>query len=587
MTRVALYARYSSEHQKESSIVDQYRNCETRATREGWTVTARYEDRAISGTEGETGRPGYKALLKDAKAKQFDIVLVDDFSRLSRDTRESEQARRRLVHWGVRLIGVSDGIDTNTKNHEMLSGIKGVMNQAFISDLKDKISRGMIGKALKKYHLGGRIYGYKLVPELDPTRNDPYGNPARVGTKLAIDEEQAVWVRWIFLRYAEGQSTHKIVTELNRQHVPAPGAAYHRRARPTPPSWHTTALHGYVKRGTGLLNNALYMGRAIWNRSRRDKDPDTNHRAYVVKDRTDWIENEMPHLRIIEQDLWERVKARRTAVSHGVEVLRATLHSRARSTGAGPKYLFSGLLVCGSCGGKFVICGVKHYCCSTWRTRGASVCPNALRVTRQLVEEVLLAAIQKDLFTPDGLEVFKDEMARLLAEQRRTRRPDVAKATARLQAVEKELAQFVKAIAQGIFSASTKGELDRLEAEKVTLTQTIKHRDKLYNKVITFLPNMEQRFTAMIDDLVTVTQPEVDKARGILRELVGGTIRLHASSDGAARFLTAELTGDYHGLLKLALGGKLLCNPPDRLNVSGSDRRPQGASSRGSQLVES
>ena len=108
--RVAAYARYSREHQKVSSIEDQFRNCTQYAAREGWTITARYEDKAISGTTAE--RPGYQQMLTDAKAKQFDILLVDDFSRLSRDNRESEYARRRLVHWGVRLIGVSDGIDT-------------------------------------------------------------------------------------------------------------------------------------------------------------------------------------------------------------------------------------------------------------------------------------------------------------------------------------------------------------------------------------------------------------------------------------------------------------------------------------------
>ena len=96
--RVALYARYSSDNQKESSITDQFRNCETRDAREGWTITARYEDKAIGGTTAE--RPGYQQLLKDAKAKHFDVVLVDDFSRLSRDSVESEQARRRFMHWG-------------------------------------------------------------------------------------------------------------------------------------------------------------------------------------------------------------------------------------------------------------------------------------------------------------------------------------------------------------------------------------------------------------------------------------------------------------------------------------------------------
>lgn len=138
---------------KESSITDQFRNCEQRASREGWTITARYEDKAISGTTSE--RKGYQQLLTDAKANQFDIVLVDDFSRLSRNSMEAEQTRRRFVHWGVRLIGISDGIDTADKGHKMLSGFKSIMNEQFITDMKDKIARGDAGTSVERLSLRG------------------------------------------------------------------------------------------------------------------------------------------------------------------------------------------------------------------------------------------------------------------------------------------------------------------------------------------------------------------------------------------------------------------------------------------------
>ena len=69
--------------------------------------------------------PAINRCSQDAKAKQFEVLLVDDFSRLSRDSIETETARRRLVHWGVRLIGVSDGIDTQHEGHELLSGVQG------------------------------------------------------------------------------------------------------------------------------------------------------------------------------------------------------------------------------------------------------------------------------------------------------------------------------------------------------------------------------------------------------------------------------------------------------------------------------
>jgi hypothetical protein len=102
-----------------------------------------------------------------------------------------------------------------------------------------------------------------------------------------------------------------------------------------------------------------------------------------------------------------------------------------------------------TCGGKFTICEATKYGCSTWRTRGGSVCTNSLRVERTLVESKLLASIQRDLFTEECLVIFKQEVLRLLAEQRRTRTPDIAAARARLRAVELEHANIMTAIRAG------------------------------------------------------------------------------------------------------------------------------------------
>jgi hypothetical protein len=93
------------------------------------------------------------------------------------------------------------------------------------------------------------------------------------------------------------------------------------------------------------------------------------------------------------------------------------------------------------------------------------------------------------------------------------------------------------------------------------LFETVTGRAKLLDKVVTFLPEMEKRFKVLIDDLATVTQYQVDKARGILRDLVGGQIPLHATADGAERYLTAEVSGDYSGLARLTCGPKLILNP--------------------------
>src|SRR5687768_16732465 len=106
--RIAAYARYSSDAQREASLEDQLRNCRTYAQRHGWPEPSVYTDAAVSGARLD--RPGYRMLL--AEAGRFDVILVDDLSRLSRDSVESAKAVKRLTFAGVRLIGVSDGVDT-------------------------------------------------------------------------------------------------------------------------------------------------------------------------------------------------------------------------------------------------------------------------------------------------------------------------------------------------------------------------------------------------------------------------------------------------------------------------------------------
>lgn len=142
MARVALYARFSSDNQKDSSVTVQFRNCETRATKEGWTITHRYQDKAISGSIHV--RPDHQQMLKDAEARLFDILLVDDLNRLTRDEAELIHTRRQLVYWGVRFIGLSDGFDTAQKGHKMLSSFKGIMNEVFLDDLRDKTRRARL-----------------------------------------------------------------------------------------------------------------------------------------------------------------------------------------------------------------------------------------------------------------------------------------------------------------------------------------------------------------------------------------------------------------------------------------------------------
>lgn len=235
--------------------------------------------------------------------------------------------------------------------------------------------------------------------------------------------------------------------------------------------------------------------------------------------------------------------------------IRAALRlSATTSTGRGPKYLFSSLLVCAQCQHKFVIVDHRHYGCSGWLYRGLPVCSNTIRISRAVVESVLLESIQRDLFTEEGFTVFKQEVTKLLAERRRSQAPDRERASRRLELVEQEIANIMAAIKQGILTPSTKAELEKAEAERKRLQNAIAVRGNKADNVVRLLPNLKERFEALVANLATVAHQHADKAREVLKSVLGGQIMLHPCADGVERYLTAEVSGNYAGLLRLALG---------------------------------
>jgi len=247
--KAATYSRYSSDQQRETSIADQRRNCQRYAEREGWKIVAQYEDKAISGSKRD--RAGYQQMLADAEAKAFDVLLVDDLSRFSRDDIETKTAIRRLKHWGVRLIGVSDGFDSDSKGAKVQASVRGLMNELYLDDLAEKTHRGLTGKALAGFNTGGRAYGYRHIPIEDKTKTDHLGRPLVTAVKRVPDPKQAKIIKQIFEWYTEGYSARWIADELNRRNVPSPGANWKRetgarmRSGSAPPStrcWKTRSM---------------------------------------------------------------------------------------------------------------------------------------------------------------------------------------------------------------------------------------------------------------------------------------------------------------------------------------------------------
>ncbi|TIW30867.1 MAG: recombinase family protein, partial [Mesorhizobium sp.] len=143
MTRVALYARYSSDSQRDASIEDQLRLCREQAARQGWSVGCTYEDAAISGASTVL-RPGIQHLVRDAQRGRFEVVLAEALDRISRDQADVATLFKHLKFAGVAIVTLAEG-----EISELHVGLKGTMNALFLKDLALKTHRGLRGRVEK------------------------------------------------------------------------------------------------------------------------------------------------------------------------------------------------------------------------------------------------------------------------------------------------------------------------------------------------------------------------------------------------------------------------------------------------------
>ena len=450
MTRVALYARYSSDNQREASIADQFRLCREHATREGWTVANSYSDPAISGASMIL-RPGIQALLQDARRGLFEVVLAEALDRVSRDQADVATLFKHLKFAGVTIVTLAENEIT-----ELHVGLKGTMNALFLKDLADKTRRGLRGRVENGKSGGGLCYGYRVIKQ--HTTN---GELLRGDREIVAHEAKII--RRIFREFAAGISPRSIARTLNDEGVPGPDGTL----------WNDTTLRGHAKRGTGILNNELYIGRLVWNRQRYVKDPSTGKRVSRLNPLEKWITTEAPELRIVEDQLWQGVKARQNEIALKYANVIAAVREHHRTNRLNgthrAKSLLSGLVFCGCCGGPCSLRGQNRFACSTHIMNGS--CPNGRTIYRHLLEERVLAGLREKMMAPEAaaeaMRAYADETNRLNRERQAGSEADRAE----LAKVERSLKEIVSAIEGGGYTRMLTDRLRELEAKQEALRE--------------------------------------------------------------------------------------------------------------------
>jgi site-specific DNA recombinase len=304
-------------------------------------------------------------------------------------------------------------------------------------DNAHKVRRGLAGRVNKGLHAGGLTYGYAYVP-------------GDRGKRLIVEDEAEI-VRRIFSEYVDGHTPRNIAHNLNKDGIPPP------RGR----AWNASTINGNAQRGTGLLQNELYVGRLVWNKVRMVKDPDTGKRISRPNPKSEWHTAQVPHLAIISRELFEAAHKRKKA--------RAITHPSHQRR---PRHMLSGLLRCGACGagmcsnGKDKSGRIRIRCSAATES---GTCRDPKTFYLETVEIAVLNALTTEMHHPEVIaeyvQTYHEERKRLAAE-----------ADAKRMHLERRLGELSRAI-ERLVDAIARGHGDPavLGPQSTTLNEERKH----------------------------------------------------------------------------------------------------------------
>jgi DNA invertase Pin-like site-specific DNA recombinase len=465
-----IYARFSSDLQRDQSIDDQVTLCEQIAKREGYKVVQVYSDRAKSGAS-MFERDGLLTLMQAAKRRSFDAVISESLDRLSRDQEDLAGIFKRLKYSEIKLIS-NEGEAT-----DIHVGIRGIVGSMFLKDLGDKVRRHHSGRAREGKFAGAVTYGYRAIA----------GKPG----EREIDADQAKIVRRIFTEFANGRSARKIAGDLTREGVPSPSGGKH---------WNHQTFVGGTKGRRGMIGNRLYVGQLVWNANRTVINPETGAKAQRRGNPDDLIVTSVPHLRIIDERLWD--------LAHGICDDRSAKiwNDKRRSTPRRgyKEHLLSGMLFCAACGGYMRIyqsngrAGSRVACAEAIQK---GTCTHRKSYYLAGLEDVVLHGMKQNLTNPQALIEFTRGYHARWAERQKELTSDRDASQKALNRIEVQIDRFVTAIGES--DEPVKAMVDRLnklEAERAALAEKVRLIENEGN-IVTLHPAAMDTFARSIEAL--------------------------------------------------------------------------------------
>ena len=423
MIPAVIYARYSSSSQREESIEGQIRECRKYAERFGFEILKEYTDAAMTGTNDN--RPGFQKMIRDSASHRFKAVIVWKMDRFARNRKVASDYKAELRKNGVNLYYAMESVPEGSSGI-IFDGLLESMAEYYSANLSENIRRGQYDSALEHKTLGIRTLGYRK------SDTDHY----------EIDPVTAPIVRRIFQEYADGRRYVDIVKDLNNDGI--------RTVRGQP-----FTLNSLRK----ILRNEKYIG------------------TYKFKD---LVNDEDAIPAIVDKDLFAKVQ--------GMLQKAVSRPSEADKDEDGIFYVLTTKLFCGHCGEPMTGESARsktgriyrYYSCNGTKPRFRNGCTKK-RVDKDLIEAAVLRIITEEILTDEFIESIIDGF---MEDQEKEKAADTLNAyEAQLKEVDRKIENIMKAIEDGIYTATTKDRLVALETSRDELQRTIEAEKILPPKI--------------------------------------------------------------------------------------------------------
>jgi site-specific DNA recombinase len=422
----AIYTRFSSANQREESTTAQVRACTEYAIHKGLQIVRVYSDNAKSGTNSD--REQFQKMIDDSSKKTFRYLIIHKLDRFSRNSYDSAINKHRLKLNGVTILSVTENLDDSPESGMLEKCLEG-MAEYFSKNLAREVMKGMKESAYQATHLGGiPPLGYDVDP---------------VTKKYVINEAEAVIVRAIFTKYAEGVGYNQLLEYLN-------GMGYRSKRGQ---AFGKNSLNS-------ILKNEKYVGKFVFNK-KLEKDV-SGKRNPCIKPEDEWIVVPGGVPALIDEELYNKVQAK-----------MENNKKKAGQFKAREIYLLSGLIECADCGasmyGNTRMCGRNKSNYSSYRCSSRANhqgCKNK-EIRRDYIDNYVLDELYRRLFSDMSIRklaaMLNDYNQKMLVGAN----AELSQVNGEFEDVKQQISKVVQLVAEGILTIDTvRDNLQKLEERK-------------------------------------------------------------------------------------------------------------------------